>query len=620
LAQVSLWGALARWLTLTAVSLLLGFFFFRLLVWQPVFTAVSDLSADEVALDAAQVRRGLAIARLGLGLLGLGLLVVLVDQAIAFELFSGGNLGTWAGTQFGQMWMLRLGLTAVMVLIVQQLGKAPRPWLWYAGVAAGVGLALTSSLISHSAALLLDSTQATAVDLAHTLAAAIWVGGLVYLAVAVVQARQLDDETRTWLNLSLILNFSVLAAVAVGVLLFSGGYLAWQHVGSWTALVGTLYGRVLLAKLGLALLAFALAGANLLLIKPRLNRLYDAEVTGGAITAVLHRFRLLVTAEAVTALLLILAAGFLADIQRGVDAPLLGSEPGRTVVREVADGLTAELTVEPALVGWNSFDIALFDENGLPVTDATEIAYRFTFLGRSIGANEVDAERQENGTYRLEGNFISLIGGWQLEVAVRRPNAFDTFIPYRLEAGLGGEIVGGEQGAGSLQRAANFMTLLGSLGTGALIVLLAIGWGFVATRAAKREWQLVPLLLMSIFGFWLGAGQLFTFFTVEYTPSKFLTNPIVPDQNSITIGQGLFEQNCATCHGELGRGDGPAALSLNPPPVDFGSGHTATHPDGDLYYWIRNGIEGTPMPAFEAHLSSEETWHLVNYVRRLANQ
>ena len=615
-AQLSLWSAVARWLTLTAVSLLLGLFVFRLLVWNPVFAAVDDLSADEVALDAAQMQRGLTIAWIGVGLLGLGLLVVLVDQVAAF----GSNIDSWVRTQFGRMWLLRLGLTAVIALLLWQLRRNPQPWLLYAGVVVGVGVACTTSLISHSAALLLDSTQATAVDLAHTIAAAIWVGGLVYLGVAVAQARRLEEEVRTWLNLSLILNFSVLAALAVGALLLSGGYLAAQHVGSWTALVGTLYGRVLLGKLGLALLAFALAGVNLVFIKPRLNKLYDGEATGATVTAVLRRFRLVVTAEAATALLLILAAGFLADIQRGVDAPLLGNEPGRTVISQTADDLNVELTVEPALVGWNSFDVAVFDENGRLATDIDEISYRFTFLGRSMGANEVEAERQENGTYRIEGNFISLIGGWQMEVAIRRPNAFDTFVPYRMEAGLGGEIVNAEQGVSWLQRAANFMTLLGSLGYGAIIVLLAISWGFIATRAAKREWQLVPLLLMSIFAFWLGAGYLFTFFDVEYTPSKFLTNPIVPDQNSIAIGQELFLTNCATCHGELGRGDGPTALSLNPPPVDFASGHTATHPDGDLYYWIRTGIEGTPMPAFEEQFSSEETWHLVNYVRRLANQ
>ena len=58
--------------------------------------------------------------------------------------------------------------------------------------------------------------------------------------------------------------------------------------------------------------------------------------------------------------------------------------------------------------------------------------------------------------------------------------------------------------------------------------------------------------------------------------------------------------------------------TLNPPPADYGAGHTDSHPDGDVYYWIREGLEQTAMPAFGDKLTTEETWHLVNYVRRLS--
>jgi putative copper resistance protein D len=60
------------------------------------------------------------------------------------------------------------------------------------------------------------------------------------------------------------------------------------------------------------------------------------------------------------------------------------------------------------------------------------------------------------------------------------------------------------------------------------------------------------------------------------------------------------------------------AATLSTLPADFGGGHTDTHPDGDLYHWIRNGIDNSDMPGFAEQLSSEETWHLVNYVRRLS--
>jgi mono/diheme cytochrome c family protein len=175
-------------------------------------------------------------------------------------------------------------------------------------------------------------------------------------------------------------------------------------------------------------------------------------------------------------------------------------------------------------------------------------------------------------------------------------------------------------GARPLEQAAQFLTLAGSGGTGIFLVLFAIFWGFVAVKAAKTEWQLVPLLVVSLVAFWLGASQLITFFTQEYTPAKFANNPYLPDVESIAIGKELFAQNCVPCHGEFGRGDGPTAANLYPPPADFSSGHTATHPDGDLYYWILNGIPDTQMPPFTDRISREEAWHLVNYVRRLSVQ
>jgi mono/diheme cytochrome c family protein len=149
-------------------------------------------------------------------------------------------------------------------------------------------------------------------------------------------------------------------------------------------------------------------------------------------------------------------------------------------------------------------------------------------------------------------------------------------------------------------------------------VLFALLWGFVGVRAAKNEGQLVALLAISLVCFWLGGSQLFTFFTEEYTPAKFATNPILPDVESVAIGQELFNENCVVCHGPEGRGNGPTAQSLSPPPADFASGHTATHTDGDLFYWILQGVENTAMPAFESQLTEEQVWHLVNYVRRLS--
>ena len=67
-------------------------------------------------------------------------------------------------------------------------------------------------------------------------------------------------------------HFSTLALVSVGIMLVSGAYAAFEQVGSVPALVGTLYGRWLLAKLALLLPLLGIAFVNRAHLRPGLER------------------------------------------------------------------------------------------------------------------------------------------------------------------------------------------------------------------------------------------------------------------------------------------------------------------------------------------------------------
>ena len=93
--------------------------------------------------------------------------------------------------------------------------------------------------------------------------------------------------------------------------------------------------------------------------------------------------------------------------------------------------------------------------------------------------------------------------------------------------------------------------------------------------------------------------------------------PIVPDEESLKIGARLFNQQCAVCHGEQGRGDGPAAKSLKTKPADFlDQGHSAIYGPGEKFWIIGNGSGETGMPAFP-NLSLVDRWNLVNHIYQL---
>jgi high-affinity iron transporter len=80
---------------------------------------------------------------------------------------------------------------------------------------------------------------------------------------------------------------------------------------------------------------------------------------------------------------------------------------------------------------------------------------------------------------------------------------------------------------------------------------------------------------------------------------------------------GLYAQHCAACHGAEGRGDGPAAKRLEPPPSNFHDlERMAQRSVYGLYNTITLGVEGTSMASFK-QASEEERWALAFFVANL---
>jgi mono/diheme cytochrome c family protein len=97
-------------------------------------------------------------------------------------------------------------------------------------------------------------------------------------------------------------------------------------------------------------------------------------------------------------------------------------------------------------------------------------------------------------------------------------------------------------------------------------------------------------------------------------------NPLPMTAETIRSGKRLYRQNCASCHGGAGLGNGPAGRTLNPPPsnlVALSQMPMAT--DGYLYWSIAEGGVplGTAMPAFKGVLNQNQIWEIITYLRTL---
>jgi len=90
-----------------------------------------------------------------------------------------------------------------------------------------------------------------------------------------------------------------------------------------------------------------------------------------------------------------------------------------------------------------------------------------------------------------------------------------------------------------------------------------------------------------------------------------LGNPYHPTPQTLEEGKVLFEIYCMVCHGQQGRGDGPLAEKI-PPPPSYLSDRLMQFPPGRIFHVITMG--SGKMPSYSSQLSTDERWKIVTYV------
>jgi len=111
----------------------------------------------------------------------------------------------------------------------------------------------------------------------HLIAAAVWAGGLVMLGVIAASSRSaLDDRARIALFRVIGRRFLILTAVTAVLLGATGIDMAIDRLPSWSALLDTSFGRLLIAKTVLFAAALGLGLVHGLVLGPRTRRAREA--------------------------------------------------------------------------------------------------------------------------------------------------------------------------------------------------------------------------------------------------------------------------------------------------------------------------------------------------------
>jgi copper transport protein len=395
-----------RWLDFSLLACLLGGIAVALLL------AGIGLRGGSPAALLLVARRRVARAAAVAGALGAALGAVLfIRQAHALP--DGGSLsdsaGRLFGTRWGALWLAREALLAGMVVLALALRgarDADRRALTRFGLPAAAGaLALASvrALGGHAAAVASHDGLAVTSDAVHVLAAAIWIGGVFALVLALFPSGGDRAETVA-LARALRAPFSVMAGTCVALLAVTGLYAAGAQVASVSALVSTLYGQTLLVKVGLVLAAGLLGLIN--------GRLLRRVMTP-------PRARLLITLELVIGLEVIGAAAILASSSppRGPAFSPPPAAPVPTLVQRRGD-LLVSARLEPNRRGTNAVSVAAASSLRPPPAPVDRVALK---LANATGGAPQRVSLTPVGPGRFTGTvWLPRDGRWKMAVAVRR--------------------------------------------------------------------------------------------------------------------------------------------------------------------------------------------------------
>lgn len=178
-------------------------------------------------------------------------------------------------THFGHNWLLRFSDAAILVLWLLWIEPAAR--VRSRGITAWRVGAILTGLLTASLAWSAHGVETpgasgdlhVAADALHLIAAGMWLGTLIPLALFLDSARSGGGGAWEGVSQFVTRRYSRIALISVAVLLGSGAVDTSFLVGSLRALVGTTYGRLLLVKIGLFCVMGTIGAVNFLRLGPR---------------------------------------------------------------------------------------------------------------------------------------------------------------------------------------------------------------------------------------------------------------------------------------------------------------------------------------------------------------
>ena len=450
-------------------------------IWH-LFVLRSPSPSDSAQDEANQRARERFARRLALPLVCVLLIAnsgVLVGQALTV---TGGNWGKafapallitlCTSGRFGLFWRVRsvvLVLALLLALLQWRAGwRSPRFTTVLSWIHLLFGMVFFGALTlsSHAAAASPEKVlMALVADWLHLIAAALWVGGMLYLALSYLPAqRKQSIATQARVLTTVLPLYSPWAVAGVIIMAVTGPLSATVHLTSWEQLFATAYGLALVVKVSLVGGLVLTSAIHVLLLRPHLEKAYGAyervnanlqvaenisvrvqrtqstarAVLPGASRQLVHEMhfcedrlarqtrllRSVLQWEPLLGVAVLVCVGLMnmfAGSLSPVEAPQVSI--GKTQVVHLS-ALTVDhqflvkLDVTPGQLGANTFLATI--KNAPTGTSATniQVALSLSSLDMPMGTDTLDLSPDEKGLFHTTSN-LTMGGKWQLRFQIR---------------------------------------------------------------------------------------------------------------------------------------------------------------------------------------------------------
>jgi len=177
-------------------------------------------------------------------------------------------------TSFGNTWMIRMGLTIVLLALWFAIERKPKltikgqiPLLIFS-----LALIATTTMIGHGVAS--EHQPAIILDYVHNLVASIWIGGIIFFGFALLPTlSKLDNDKKEKFSLSLIPRFSIMFVISVGIIIIVGPLLLWFLESDVELLSESTYGMLIITKITIAAFMISIGGYNQFKIQKMLKKI-----------------------------------------------------------------------------------------------------------------------------------------------------------------------------------------------------------------------------------------------------------------------------------------------------------------------------------------------------------